>query len=137
MAIGALADKLQGARPVEQFGLSPQVRCAVFDGPRGPFCMIWRENRDENDTRSYVLPLAAGVAARVEAQDMFGRPMKAEGRNGTLEVKVSEIPVYVIGAKDFGAKALASALRDAAKRVDFRFDSPLKPSLVRRKSARP
>jgi len=133
VAINALAEKMRGAKPVEQVGLSPQVRGAVFDSPAGPFAMVWRENQDENDTRSYILP----VAASVEAQDMFGRPMKAPERNGALQINVSETPVYVIGRKELSAGDLASALREAGQKVDFRFDSPLRNTLVRRGRARP
>jgi len=126
VAINAFAERMRGAKPVEQFGLSPQVRCALFEKSEGPFAMVWRENQDENDTCSYVLP----VAARVEAQDMLGRPMKVQRDQGALQVKVSEIPVYLLGGKDLSAAALSTALKEAGKRVDFRLDKPLRNTLI-------
>ncbi|MCX7011081.1 MAG: hypothetical protein NTW86_00700, partial [Candidatus Sumerlaeota bacterium] len=132
VAMNAFAQKMRGARPVEQFGLSPQARCAVFDSPAGPFALLWRENRDESDMRSYILP----VAAPVETQDLFGRPMKTEERQGAVQVPVSETPVYVAGPKGLGAGDLAAALREAGRKVDFGFDSPLENPLIRRGNAR-
>lgn len=63
VALNALAEKLRGAKPAEHFGLSPQVRCAVFDSPHGPFAVVWRENRDETDLVSYSLLLKARAEA--------------------------------------------------------------------------
>jgi len=120
VALNALAEKLRGARPVEQFGLSPQVRCAVFDGPPGPFAIVWRENRDETDLVSYPLP----VKARVEAQDIFGRPV------GPAPVKISETPVYLVAGKDTTASALSAAVKEAGKQVRFTADKPLENKRV-------
>jgi hypothetical protein len=126
VAINALAEKMRGARPVEQFGLSPQVRCAVFENPSGPFCLVWRENQDEGDAHAYALTMAA----RVEVEDMFGRPVKVEQDKDTIQVKVSEAPVYLIGRKGLDAGGLAAAVKEAAKRTDFRFDKPLTNTLI-------
>ncbi len=118
VALNALAEKLHGAKPVEHFGLSPQVRCAVFDSPAGAFALVWRENEDEKGLHTYTLPLRGAI----KVQDMFGRPA------GAAPAKVSENPVYLVGGT---ATALAAAVKDAGKLVDFKFDKPLKNTLLR------
>lgn len=120
----ALSAKLHGARPVEHFGLSPQVRGAAFDGPAGAFALVWRENADEDDLHSYPL----SVRGAVEAQDLFGRPLKTGRADNPLSVTVSEIPIYLMGGQSVPAAALAAAVKEAGRPVDFRFDKPLKNS---------
>jgi len=126
VALNALAEKLRGAKPVEHFGLSPQVRCAVFDSPSGPFALLWRENRNENDLRSYTLP----VRAAVEVQDLFGRPLNLERAGDALPVRVSENPVYLIGEKASSPIVVAAAVKEAGKQAEFTFDTPLKNELM-------
>ncbi|HPA17618.1 MAG TPA: hypothetical protein PLU30_07705 [Verrucomicrobiae bacterium] len=121
VALNALAEKLQGAHPAEHFGLSAQVRCAVFDRPQGPFALVWRENRDEADIQSYTLSLKG----RLEAQDMFARPLPPAPDGDALEVLISETPVYLVAAKETPADALATTIRDAASHVAFAHDKPL------------
>jgi len=122
VALNALSEKLRGAKPVEQFGLSPRVRCAVFDSPRGPFALVWRENENETDLHSYTLT----VRTTAEVQDMLGRPVRAEPSQGAIHVKISECPTYVVGDKNCKPGDLIAALKDAARLVQFTHDSPLK-----------
>lgn len=127
-AINALTEKLHGARPVEHFGLSPRVRCAVFQSPTQVFALLWREDQDETDSRTYLLP----VEGSLEVQDLFGRPFAAESKAGRTQVPVSEVPVYLIAPPDTDARTLVGLIRAAAKQVDFSRDTPLENRMIRR-----
>jgi len=127
VAINALAEKLHGATPVEHFALSPRVRCALFQTPSGPFCAVWRANQDENDLHGYALPVQADVVV----QDMFGRQIELRRENGGVRVPVSEMPVYVMAGEGSSAQALATALKEAGRRIEFPHDGPLVNPLPR------
>ena len=128
VAINTLTEKLHGAKPVEHFGLSPRVRCAVFQSPGHIFAMLWREDQDETDSRTYVLPMEGGV----EVQDLFGRPLATESKAGRAQVPVSEVPVYLIAPTGTDARALVGLIQAAAKQADLSHDVPLENRLIRR-----
>jgi len=127
VALNALADKLRGARPIEHFGLSPQVRCTVFERAQGPFALLWRENEDESERAfaSYLVPFGTGVTV----EDMFGRPIDSKRQDGTQAVTISETPVYILAAQGMAAGALADEVRKCASRVAFGADKPLRNTM--------
>jgi hypothetical protein len=132
VAVNALAEKLWGARPVEQFGLSPRVRCAVFQSPKEVFALVWRENQDESDLHTYMLP----VESRLQVQDLFGRPLPAQTASNT-QVPVSEVPVYVVAPKNLDAARLSGLLKAAGQQVKFTHDTPLANPFMRRSGRGP
>jgi hypothetical protein len=121
VALNALAEKLHGAKPIEHLGLSPRVRCTLFQSPKELFALVWRENQDETDLHSYLLPMEN----RVRVQNMFGSPMVLETQGGKIQVPINEVPVYVIAPEGMDAAGLSGLVKAAGQQVQFTHDTDL------------